>query len=204
MIEADSFYKEKVGKIFKEKDQVIDIGGSLRLLSGRGDKSTSQYEWLRPLVKKVDYKIMDVVSDYNPHIVGDIHDMPFEDNSIDAMLCISILEHVEDPTQAARELHRVLKPGGYCFVYVPFLYFYHAEKGYYGDYWRFTKDIIPILFKDFKTCEIKSVRGAIATWIHISPLARFPFIGRIAMKLDVLFGKRESAQASGYNIFLVK
>ena len=29
----------------------------------------------------VDYKIMDVVPDYNPDIVGDIHNMPFADNS---------------------------------------------------------------------------------------------------------------------------
>jgi len=50
------------------------------------------------------------------------------------------LEHVENPIKAAREMYRALKPNGYCFVYVPFLYYYHAEKGYYGDFWRFTED----------------------------------------------------------------
>ena len=154
--------------------------------------------------KKVDYKIMDPVPDYSPDIVGDIHNLPFASNSVDAIICIAVLEHVEDPMKASREILRTLKPGGYTFIYVPFLYYYHAEKGYYKDYWRFTEDSLRMMFKDFSRFEICAVRGALGTWIRLSPLGRFKFIEDLFYILDKIFGKINSKQVSGYNIFLVK
>lgn len=44
-------------------------------------------------------------------IVGSAHDVPLPDASVDAVLGIAILHHV-DLKKAAREVHRVLKPGG--------------------------------------------------------------------------------------------
>lgn len=42
-----------------------------------------------------------------------------EDGSLDAVLCISVLEHLEDPLTALRGFHRLLRPGGVCLVNVP-------------------------------------------------------------------------------------
>ena len=159
MIKWDTFFKEKIVRIFSDKKTVIDIGGGLRIDISKNNRIDESRAWIRPYASKVDYKVMDPVPTYHPDIVGDIHKMPFADNSIDAIICIAVLEHVENPILAAAEIKRVLKTGGYAFVYVPFLYYYHAEKGYYGDYWRFTKDTIAFLFKGFKTVEISPVRG---------------------------------------------
>jgi SAM-dependent methyltransferase len=63
----------------------------------------------------------------------DIHDLKFEDNSFDAVVCISILQHVQDPQAAIKELRRVLKPGGYIWVQLPFYWPYHPCP---EDYWR--------------------------------------------------------------------
>lgn len=63
----------------------------------------------------------------------DIHDLKFEDESFDAVTCISILEHIPYPRKAIAELGRVLKPGGRIWVQLPFAYPYH--EGPY-DYWR--------------------------------------------------------------------
>jgi Methyltransferase domain len=49
----------------------------------------------------------------------DITDIPHEDGSFDAILCIHVLEHVEDDRQAMRELRRVLRPDGFAIVLVP-------------------------------------------------------------------------------------
>ncbi len=112
--------------------------------------------------------------------------------------------HMPDTQQAINEIYRVLKPGGYCFIYVPFLYYYHAEKGYYGDYWRFTKDTMEMLAEPFAQSEIGSVFGAIETWIKITPLGHIRVIKKIANILDRLTGKLNSNQVSGYNMFLIK
>lgn len=45
--------------------------------------------------------------------------LPFRDDSFDRIICTEVLEHVPDPDAAARELVRVLKPGGAIVVSVP-------------------------------------------------------------------------------------
>lgn len=204
MTQWEEFFKEKVTKIFTENKTVLDIGGGLRISKKSGNRHDSKNKWMLPLLSGVAYKILDPVLDYNPDIVGDIHSLPFENNSQDAIVCIAVLEHVENPTKAASEMRRVLKDGGHLLVYVPFIYYYHAESGYYKDYWRFTKDSLALLFDGFSKMEIQAVRWALATWIHLSPLGRFKIIVSVANALDSLFGKDNSNQVSGYYIFLIK
>ena len=200
----DIFFREKVEKIFTEKKHIIDIGGGLRVLKNRGNRYNPEHEWIRPYLENVKYEILDPVSDYNPDIIGDIHDLPLEDNSVEALICIAVLEHIENPHKAVSEMRRVLKPGGHAFIYVPFLYYYHAEVGYYKDYWRYSRDAIEMLFKNFSVLEIVSVRGSIGTWIRLSPLGRYKFIEKFAYKADKFFNKIKSKQVSGYNIFVTK
>lgn len=200
----DQFFEDKVRHILTSCHTVIDIGGGLRVLRDRGNRYDPGREWIRPLLERVEYKIIDPVQDYQPDLVGDIHQLPFQDNTIEAIICLAILEHVENPWLASREMHRVLKSGGMCLVYVPFLYYYHAEKGYYHDYWRFTKDAFNLLFKDFSYKETCPVRGAVETWMHISPLGKFTAMRLIARLADRVFRKQASNQVSGYYVFLRK
>jgi predicted SAM-dependent methyltransferase len=52
----------------------------------------------------------------------DISNMPlYADNSVDMFLCSHILEHVPNDRAAMRELHRILKPGGFGIVMVPLI-----------------------------------------------------------------------------------
>lgn len=198
------FFDEKILKILTEKRSVIDIGGGLRLIKEKNNRYDPSREKLRPYLEKIDYKILDPVDTYSPDIVGDIHNLPFENSSQDSIICIAVLEHVENPIKAFEEMYRVLKPGGYLFVYVPFLYYYHAEKGYYGDYWRFTEDGLRWLSKPFSSVELARVRGAISTLIRLTPLGRYKFFLSFGDILDGVFGKLDSKQTSGYNLFLVK
>jgi SAM-dependent methyltransferase len=50
----------------------------------------------------------------------DIHAIPFEANSFDAVLCNHVLEHVQSDIKAMTEIKRVLKPGGFAIMQVPF------------------------------------------------------------------------------------
>ena len=51
--------------------------------------------------------------------LGNINDIPFEDSSLDAVICSEVLEHVDSPNESVKELVRVLKPGGVMALSVP-------------------------------------------------------------------------------------
>lgn len=198
------FFNEKIKKIFSESKTVIDIGGGLRVDSKRGNRFDKENSWLLPYISRVDYKVLDKVADYHPDIVGDIHNLPLGDNSVDAVICIAVLEHVENPQLAVKEIYRVLKPGGFCFIFAPFLYYYHPCPGYYGDYFRFTKDGLGFLFKDFSSIECCNTRGALETVTHLLPYALGNILKYPARFLDKVFKKDTTNQTSGYNLFAIK
>ena len=64
--------------------------------------------------------------DYKPgegvDIVYDLNVLPldFEDNSVDFVLASYIFEHLKEWTEMVKEIHRILKPGGFLKVRVPY------------------------------------------------------------------------------------
>lgn len=80
-------------------------------------------------------------------VVSDAHTMSqvFGENRFDAVISDSTFEHIERPWIAAREVAKILKPGGVMFCSVPFAF---PQHGYPNDYWRFTPDALRVLFED--------------------------------------------------------
>lgn len=199
----DAFFERSVRRIFDDKDLIVDIGGGLRISPDKNNRGNQNVRLAAYAAqKKRQYKVLDKVSDYNPDIVGDVHALPLADASVDAIVCIALLEHVEEPLKAMKEIYRVLKPGGYCYIYVPFLYYYHPMPGYYGDFNRFTYDGVKYMTREFSSVEIQNVRGAFATIFNLFPF----FSKRTGMFdwLDAWTGKLSSKQTSGYSVFCIK
>ena len=49
-------------------------------------------------------------------VIGDATQLPFASEYFDAILCLDVLEHTIDDTSVVKEMHRVLRAGGYLFV----------------------------------------------------------------------------------------
>lgn len=52
----------------------------------------------------------------------DIHQMPFDNDRFDVAFCNHVMEHVDDDIKAMQEIHRVLKPGGFAIIQIPFFH----------------------------------------------------------------------------------
>ena len=171
-------FEDESMKRMAECRVILDVGGGTRFMKGM-----KKYE---TLFAKSDYKTLDVSKDYNPDIVGDIHAIPLADASVDGVMCRSVLEHVERPADAIREMYRVLKPGGLAFIQVPSTYPYHARTGFgsYPDYWRFFDSTMCMMMKDFSEVTVQKHGGwflamsffvpgqAYMRWL-LNPLAAF-------------------------------
>lgn len=52
-------------------------------------------------------------------MVGDVVHLPVRSNSLDLILALDLIEHIEDDHAMIREFRRVLRPGGYLMATVP-------------------------------------------------------------------------------------
>jgi SAM-dependent methyltransferase len=70
-----------------------------------------------------------------PDLFGDAATLPFGNGSIDCVVLLEVLEHLEHPRQTLHEIARVLKPGGRLLLSMPFLYPIHDAP---HDFQRYT------------------------------------------------------------------
>ena len=171
-------FRNRIIEDVKINDDVLDIGKGMR------DKFVK--------IKAKEILTVDVndFGDY-PDIVYDICSELDETliKKFDKIICIAVLEHVYDPFQAVRNIRMMLKDSGVLYGYVPYLFYYHAPTDLrYQDYFRFSKDALSYLFKDFQNLEI------------------FPIRGRISTPLNILFQPRwkRHIEKTGINILLDK
>ncbi len=115
----------------------------------------------------VAYESTDVIS------VGE--QLPFKDEVFDAVHSNAVLEHVKDPFACAREIMRVLKPGGDLMCCVPFLEPYH---GYPHHYYNMTHQGLTNLFPGLSVLGVEvyeelrpmtALRYMIASWAQGLP-----------------------------------
>lgn len=145
-----------VKKYFKGK--LIDIGCG----------SKPYYESFKPYVDEhigIDHEC--TIHDKNKvDLFGSAYEIPVIDNFFDSAICTAVLEHLEEPEQAIRECHRILKPGGIAIYTVPFIWHVHEEP---RDFYRFTNYGLKYLFEKvgFEIIEIKPLSGFIVTFLQL-------------------------------------
>ena len=87
---------------------------------------------------------------------GSIYEIPFPDASMDAAMCLEVLEHIEDDARAVRDIARVLKPGGLLIVAVPYTYYWPAYLSLMGHFRHYTRQSLMTLLRSngLETVEI--------------------------------------------------
>lgn len=107
---------------------------------------------------------IDIFAYDNVDIVCDITSLPLKDSSVDIVLNLVVLEHVTDPHQVLKEIHRVLKPGGLVFTALPFIQGFHASP---YDFSRVTQEGIKVWHKDFDKLEVRPFGGPTSAILNI-------------------------------------
>jgi SAM-dependent methyltransferase len=70
----------------------------------------------------------------NVDIVADAYNLPYADESINAIYIEAVLEHLEFPEKAVKEIFRVLKKGGAVYADTPFMQDFHGYPNHFQNF----------------------------------------------------------------------
>lgn len=99
--------------LLNEKLIIADIG------CGRGDFAETLKQYAKKLIL-VDYDPPKSLSDISETFQADLNQMwPIDNESIELLVSLEVIEHLENPRFYFREVYRVLKKGGYAFISTP-------------------------------------------------------------------------------------
>lgn len=89
----------------------------------------------------------------NTDVVCDAHHLPFREQVFQAVVAFNVFEHLYDPPTAAKEIFRVLKPGGKVVIHTAFMQPLHEEPVHY---YNTTKYGLLKWFADFdiEACQV--------------------------------------------------
>ena len=132
----------------------------------------------------------------NVDVICDIENIPFKDNSVDYIINIAVLEHVPNPQKVISEIHRILKPGGKIYCFIPFMQPFHASP---YDFQRFTYEGMRHQFSAFEILKLKPIGPTsgmlwnVQEWLAlvfsfgIKPLHTFLYLFFMVMTFPIKF-----------------
>ena len=137
-------------------------------------------------------------------IIADAYDTNQLNDSFDTILSTSVLEHLERPQEAIKEMYRILKPGGHVILTSPLFWHLHEEP---QDFFRFTKYGLSHMFAEagFQILEIRALSGFLVTFSQefvyfINPIKRTKLLAPIItlvqwtiQKIVYLFNKYDKS-----------
>jgi uncharacterized protein YbaR (Trm112 family)/SAM-dependent methyltransferase len=147
-IKAKENYEQLAALLLKRSasPKVLVVGG--RILG----------EGMEPLAQNRAIELVESDVAFGPRtkLICDSHDIPFKEQSFDAVLIQAVLEHVIDPYRCVAEIHRVLQENGLVYAETPFMQQVH--EGRY-DFTRFTQLGHRRLFRHFAEIESGATCG---------------------------------------------
>lgn len=99
------------------------------------------------------------------NVVGDVLELPFQDNAFDTVICTQVMEHVPEPFVLMSELTRITRKGGYVIMATGWIWPYHQEP---RDYFRFSRDAFKYMYEknDLELLELIPNGKAFTLFLH--------------------------------------
>jgi len=123
---------------------------------------------------------------HNLDCIAPLDNLPFDDASFDAILCTQVLEHLEHPRAAVKELFRVLRSGGRLFSTVPMA---HGEHQAPYDFFRYTSYGLQSICENagFREIGITPLGGMFSRWAYEFPgmITLFPGAGIRSGRINI-------------------
>ena len=117
-------YTKQIGKYLQNSLVIVDVG------CGKSTFGQSLENGKRLIiVLDVDINILRTSATTSQRVCGDAQCLPFRDGSVDCVLSLSVMEHLDKPEAHAREIYRVLKDKSVTVVQLPNLqYFFEPHS----------------------------------------------------------------------------
>ncbi len=135
-------YKKQFNDLLANYDPtsiIINLGSGPSIIGRRGDIIN-----------------IDIFAFNEVDMIADASDLPLKDNTADLIFNTAMLEHVAVPEKIINEIHRILKPGGKFFCYLPFMVPFHAAP---HDFHRWTIEGTRHCFEMFEQIDVSIGAG---------------------------------------------
>lgn len=192
----------------RTREFILDQVRDAQVILDVGDSMRRHRDALKGRAETLDLNDIDAEDENltRPDILGDICS-PFPGwmaQRYDSVIALAMLEHVYDPPAAVANFRMALKPGGRLFLYVPWMWRYHAPKNLvFQDYQRLSRDGMAFLLRDFENVTLYPIRGKYSAILNMLKFwkkrVEEPFGGRINRMVDARTSDwRNTMQASGF------
>lgn len=143
---TDRFIDEVNKTQVSGRPKLLDVGGRAR---SRRQRSEDFPDW--------GCTVLDIIAQEGVDVVCDAHQMSeqFEPESFDAIMSVSVFEHILMPWKVCLEINKVLKPGGLALIHT------HQTIGMHDipwDFWRFSDQSWNALFNRKTGFEVLETR----------------------------------------------
>ena len=142
--------------------------------------------------------------------------LPIKSESVEAILCSNVFEHLSEPEICMKEISRVLKKNGKALILIPFIIKLHQEP---FDFYRYTKHALKYISKksNLDVQEIKEIGGVseiLSTLFRIYIASSNNYLFKLSLKMQYIIlrisrkifkdDKPISILPQGYALYLKK
>ena len=133
---AEATFRERLAQV--DHPDVLELG----TLRWEADRPTHHQSWAPHAGH---YVKSDIAAGVDVDIVADAHDLTdvFAPRSFDALIAVSVFEHLARPWIAADQIATIVRPGGVILIATHQTFPLH---GYPHDYFRFSTEALQVLF----------------------------------------------------------